>query len=329
MNNFLSCNLNQPRQITQIHIFHYLHSTRECKYTPPMDTESLKAFLAVAEQQSFSLAAEQLHLTQPAVSKRIAALERQLGCKFFDRIGRNVHLTEAGQALLPQSRRILQDIKEAVRSIQDLRGDVSGRLSMGISHHIGLHRLPPILRKYSQLYPEVKLDIDFMDSEQAHQLILRGEMDLAVITLSPTGEQQLQPIPIWNDPLTVTVAHNHPLAKYTSVNAEILSQHTALPPGLNTYTGRIIKELFDQRGLKMNIGMSTNYLETIKVMVSIGLGWSILPLTLLDDSVLALEWQGQALSRTLGCVHHRNRSLSNAAEAFIELLRAASKEKVA
>ncbi|CAA0079753.1 HTH-type transcriptional activator CmpR [Zhongshania aliphaticivorans] len=292
----------------------------------PMDTDSLKAFLAVADQQSFSLAAEQLYITQPAVSKRIAALENQLNCKLFDRIGRNVHLTEAGQALLPQSRRILQDIKEAVRSIQDLRGNVSGRLSMGISHHIGLHRLPPILRQYSQQYPDVKLDIDFMDSEQAHQLILHGEMDLAVITLSPTGEQQLQSMPVWEDPLTVTVAHNHPLAQYRSVNAEMLSQHTALPPGLNTYTGQIIKDLFDQRGLSMNIGMSTNYLETIKVMVSIGLGWSILPLTLLDDSVIALEWEGQALSRTLGCVHHRNRSLSNAAEAFIELLRTASKE---
>lgn len=292
----------------------------------PMDTDSLKAFLAVADQQSFSLAAEQLYITQPAVSKRIAALENQLNCKLFDRIGRNVHLTEAGQALLPQSRRILQDIKEAVRSIQDLRGSVSGRLSMGISHHIGLHRLPPILRQYSQQYPDVKLDIDFMDSEQAHQLILHGEMDLAVITLSPTGEQQLQSMPVWEDPLTVTVAHNHPLAQYRSVNAEMLSQHTALPPGLNTYTGQIIKDLFDQRGLSMNIGMSTNYLETIKVMVSIGLGWSILPLTLLDDSVIALEWEGQALSRTLGCVHHRNRSLSNAAEAFIELLRTASKE---
>jgi DNA-binding transcriptional LysR family regulator len=289
-----------------------------------MDTDSLKAFLAVAEQQSFSLAAEQLYITQPAVSKRIAALESQLSCKLFDRIGRKVHLTEAGQALLPQSRRILQDIKEAVRSIHDLRGQVSGRLSMGISHHIGLHRLPPILRKYSQLYPAVKLDIDFMDSEQAHQLILHGEMDLAVITLSPTGEQQLQSMPVWEDPLAVTVAHNHPLAQHSSVNAEMLSQHTALPPGLNTYTGQIIKDLFDQRGLNMNIGMSTNYLETIKVMVSIGLGWSILPLTLLDDSVVALNWEGQTLSRTLGCVHHRNRSLSNAAEAFIDLLSAAS-----
>ena len=76
-----------------------------------MDTDSLKAFLAVADQQSFSLAAEQLYLTQPAVSKRVAALEAQLNCKLFDRIGRKVHLTEAGQALLPQSRRIAQDLK--------------------------------------------------------------------------------------------------------------------------------------------------------------------------------------------------------------------------
>jgi DNA-binding transcriptional LysR family regulator len=285
-----------------------------------MDTDTLKAFLAVAEQQSFSLAAEQLHLTQPAISKRIANLERQLGCKLFDRIGRNVHLTEAGRALMPQSRRILQDIKEAVRSIHDLRGQVSGRLSMGISHHIGLHRLPPALREFSRRYPEVQLDIDFMDSEQAHQRILHGEMDLAVITLSPIDEQQLQSIPIWHDPLAVTVALDHPLAQFKSVSAEMLAQHTALPPGLNTYTGQIIKDLFDRQGLAMNIGMSTNYLETIKVMVSIGLGWSILPMTLLDDSVVALEWQGQALSRTLGCVHHRNRSLSNAAEAFIEIL---------
>ena len=298
----------------------------EYKYNLLMDTEALKAFLAVAEQQSFSLAAEQLYLTQPAVSKRIAALERQLSCKLFDRIGRNVHLTEAGRALMPQSRRILQDIKEAVRSIHDLRGSVSGRLSMGISHHIGLHRLPPVLREFSQRYPEVKLDIDFMDSELAHQRILHGEMDLAVITLSPTDEQQLQSIPIWEDPLAVTVAKDHPLAQFTTVSAEMLSQHIALPPGLNTYTGQIIKDLFDQQGLSMNIGMSTNYLETIKVMVSIGLGWSILPLTLLDDTVLALQWQGQALSRTLGCVHHRSRSLSNAAEAFIELLLAARAE---
>ena len=285
-----------------------------------MDTQSLQAFLCVAECSSFSGAAEQLHLTQPAISKRIATLEKQLNTKLFDRIGRHIHLTEAGRALLPEAQRILQDIREARRRIDDLRGSVSGRLSMGISHHIGLHRLPPVLRKFSQRYPDVQLDIDFMDSEQAHHRILHGEMDLAVITLSPSQEEHLSFLPVWQDQLTVAVANDHPLSNAGVVTAKMLSQHTALPPGLNTYTGQIIKRLFDEAGLEMNIGMSTNYLETIKVMVSIGLGWSILPQTLLDDSVTALELKNMQLSRTLGCVHHRNRSLSNASRAFIDLL---------
>lgn len=285
-----------------------------------MDTQSLQAFLSVAQCRSFSAAAEQLHLTQPAVSKRIAALEKLLGAKLFDRIGRHIHLTEAGRALLPQAQTILQGIREARRRIDDLRGSVSGRLSMGISHHIGLHRLPPVLREFSQRYPDVQLDIDFMDSEQAHHRILHGEMDLAVITLSPSQEEHLSFLPVWQDQLTVAVANDHPLSSAGEVTPAMLSQHTALPPGLNTYTGQIIKQLFDEAGLEMNIGMSTNYLETIKVMVSIGLGWSILPQTLMDNSVTALALKDRQLRRTLGCVHHKSRSLSNAAQAFLDLL---------
>ncbi len=286
-----------------------------------MDTQTLNAFLAVAEHASFSEAAQRLHLTQPAISKRIASLEQQLDCKLFDRIGRHIHLTEAGQALLPNARKILQDIREAQQQISDLRDrEVSGRLNMGISHHVGLHRRPPVLREYARRFPEGQLDIDFMDSEQAHQLILHGEMDLAVITLAPSKEAQLSFIPVWEDPLLVTVAQDHPLASQKGVSLEELAKYTALPPGLNTYTGQIIKNLFDAAGLKMEVGMATNYLETIKVMVSIGLGWSILPTSMLDDSVCKLELRGHHLSRTLGCVHHRSRSLSRAAEAFIELL---------
>ncbi|WP_022957461.1 LysR family transcriptional regulator [Spongiibacter tropicus] len=285
-----------------------------------MDTQALTAFLSVAELQSFSEAAEKLHLTQPAVSKRIATLEKQLDCRLFDRIGRHVHLTEAGRSLLPIAQRVLQELRNARRQINDLRGTVAGRLTMGISHHIGLHRLPPVLREFTRRYPAVQLDIDFMDSELAHQRILQGEMDLAVITLSPSQEENLSFIPVWEDSLTVAVSNDHPLADARQVNIAMLSQHIAIPPGLNTYTGQIIKQLFDDAGLEMEIGMSTNYLETIKVMVSIGLGWSILPHTLLDSSVTALSLEGVDLHRTLGCVHHRKRSLSNAAEAFIDLL---------
>mgnify|MGYP000527697739 CR=1 FL=1 len=99
-----------------------------------MDTQALTAFLSVAELQSFSEAAEKLHLTQPAVSKRIATLEKQLDCRLFDRIGRHVHLTEAGRSLLPVAQRVLQELRNARRQINDLRGTVAGRLTMGIAN---------------------------------------------------------------------------------------------------------------------------------------------------------------------------------------------------
>ena len=287
-----------------------------------MDSQSLKAFLHVAETSSFSEAAETLFLTQPAVSKRIANLEQELDAKLFDRINRKVFLTEAGKTLLPKARQILHDMAAAERAINDMSGEVSGELSMGISHHIGLHRLPPVLRAFSQRYPNVRLDIDFLDSEQAHDLILRGEMDLAVITLAPQLEQNLEGFVVWPDPLSIVIAKGHPLANEQTVSLKTLSKHTALLPGLNTYTGRIVKGLFDEAGFKMDVAMATNYLETIKMMVSVGLGWSILPHSLVDDSLIALQVEGKQLERQLGCVHHKNRSLSNAAEAFVAMLRA-------
>lgn len=290
-----------------------------------MDTQLLQAFAAVADTGSFSGAAEQLHLTQPAISKRIALLEQQLDCSLFDRVGRQITLTESGRALLPHAQAVLQELRVAKRHIQDLRGGVTGLLTMGISHHMGLHRLPEVLEEFSQQYPEVRLDIDFLDSEEAYERVLLGEVELGVITLAPEAKPSLQQIEIWKDELVVAVARNHPLAGKKSVDAQALSHFRAILPGLNTYTGRIVKSLFEEQKLPLDVSMSTNYLETIKVMVSIGLGWSVLPRTLIDDSLSALTLRGQKMSRNLGVVMHRERSLSNAANAFLQLLLMARK----
>lgn len=285
-----------------------------------MDTQNLQAFVEVAKTSSFSVAAEALHLTQPAVSKRIAVLEGQLDCKLFDRISRTVQLTEAGAALLPKAERILQAVQDAKRSIDDLQGDVSGSLRIGISHHIGLHRLPPVLQSFSQRYPEVNFDIDFMDSEEAYEQVMHGRIELAVVTLDPAGKSPLKRQPVWQDDLVVTVAPTHPLATFDSADLATLSQFTAILPGLNTYTGQIVKAMFQQHHLKLEVSMATNYLETIKMMVSIGLGWSVLPHTMIDDSIKALTISDLTLQRTLGYVFHQNRSLSNAATAFVKAL---------
>lgn len=284
-----------------------------------MDTESLKAFLVVAELRSFSLAAQHLHLTQPAVSKRIAALESLLDYQLFDRIGRSIQLTEAGQTLLPRAQNILAELAETRRVIADLSGEVVGDLRVATSHHVGLHRLPPLLREFASRYPRVNLQFDFLDSEKAHERVLRGDCELAVVTLAPKAPENLRLEVLWHDPLVfVTGAQgDFPAARAT---LQQLSQRPAILPDLSTYTGRLVKACFDQQRLALRLSMTTNYLETIKMMVSVGLGWSVLPESLVDSQLCHLDIAGVELSRQLGIVTHAKRSLSNAAAAFHGLL---------
>ena len=285
-----------------------------------MDTQNLSAFLLVAEHASFSAAADALHLTQPAVSKRIAVLETQLGAPLFDRIGRDVSLTEAGRALLPHARAIAGHLDQARQSIVDLSGGVSGQLRLGTSHHIGLHRLPPILRHYSETFPEVALDIDFMDSEQAFEEISRGRVELAVVTLPPEADPAMLTRQVWRDPLDFMASTDHPLCKAKHLSLSELAEHPVILPGLGTFTGRIARQLFEAESLKLDITLATNYLETIRMMAGVGLGWTLLPRSMLQPPLRALPVSGVAPERDLGLVYHRNRRLSNAAQAFIDLL---------
>jgi len=126
-----------------------------------MDISALKAFITVARCQSFSKASEQLFVTQPAVSKRVAALEEELGMQLFNRIARQISLTEAGRQLLPKARDLVDQADEMQRYASNLHDDISGNLSVAISHHIGLHRMPPILKEFNLRYPKVALDILF------------------------------------------------------------------------------------------------------------------------------------------------------------------------
>lgn len=288
-----------------------------------MDTQSLTVFMAVAENQSFSGAAERLYLTQPAVSKRIAQLEQQLGTRLFDRIGRRIRLTEAGQALLPRARQVLLDLEDMTRAISNLTGNVTGTLRIGTSHHIGLHRLPPILRRFSRTYPDVKLDIHFIDSEEAWEAVLQGDLEMGVVTLPPQPDSRLESQVVWDDPLVFMAAPEHPLARESGLSLDTFTRYSAILPSPVTFTRRIVESLFEARKLALDISMSTNYLETIHMMISIGLGWSVLPETMLDTSVVRLNVDTALPMRRLGVVSHPGRSRSNAASAFLEILNGA------
>lgn len=285
-----------------------------------MDLANLNAFIAIAETGSFSAAGERLYLTQPAISKRIAGLEQQLDVRLFDRLGREVSLTEAGRALLPRAYQILNVLDDTRRALTNLNGEVSGRLSLATSHHIGLHRLPPILRAFTHQYPQVALDIQFLDSEVAYEEILHGRAELAVITLAPEPHPLMRVMQVWDDPLDFVAAPEHPLVSHGDVGLVDVARYPAVFPGGNTFTHHIVSKLCEAEGVKPNIAMSTNYMETIKMMVSIGLAWSVLPRTMLDDQVARIPLPGIQLRRQLGYIVHTERTLSNAARAFMALL---------
>ncbi len=285
-----------------------------------MDIASLKAFLAVADTDSFSLAAERLSLTQPAISKRIAALERELEALLFDRIGRTVSLTEAGRALLPRARTILVDIEDSVRAISNLSGEIRGTLRFATSHHIGLHRLPPALKAFTLQHPGVRLDIRFMDSEAACVAVEHGELELAIVTLPPDPSPNLSLDTVWTDPLGIVVSREHPLAGKRRVSLAALLEHPAILPATGTYTRQIAEQAFSESNATLDVALSTNYLETIRMLVSVGIGWSLLPLTMLDGQLTHLKVRELQLKRTLGVVTHRERTLSNAARVLQKCL---------
>ena len=292
-----------------------------------MDTQNLKAFVAVAEHLSFSAAAEQLHITQPAISKRIHLLEQQLASSLFDRVGRQVSLTEAGRTLLPLAQNILDAISMAKQAVADLSGEVRGQLKLITSHHIGLHRLPRVLREYTQRYPQVDLDIRFMDSAEAYAAVHKGESDLGIITQVEGIDSLLCSRTIWVDKMHFVSARQHPLSTLPSVSLKDLSSYQALLPERRFYTTKLVEALFMRDKLDLKINLSTNFLETIKALISAGYAWGVLPDTMLQDDTLSVlpvtevdTGEPILLSRNLDCIYHQHRLMSNAGKAFFDLL---------
>ena len=275
--------------------------------------------MSIANTGSFSLASEELFLTQPAISKRIASLESELNTPLFDRIGRKVRLTSAGETLFKHAQVILKEVNNAKQSVANLSESIQGELKIATSHHIGLHRLPSVLTHYVSNYPSVDLAIEFMDSEDACKLIEQGEIELAIVTLPLTPIPNLHQELIWDDPLSFVVKKNHELSN-KKITLQELTTHAAVLPSHGTFTREVIQQLFAKHQLELNIRMSTNYLETIKMLIQVGLGWGVLPNSMLDKDLVALKVPKVNIARQLGIVWHAKHSLSNPAQALLDYL---------
>ncbi len=291
-----------------------------------MEIAQLQAFLAVAEHRSFSMAAMALFITQPAVSKRINSLENQLGRTLFDRLGKEVSLAPAGHALLPAARRVMAEIANCQSDLQSLDGQVSGPLALGSSHHIGLRHMPALLRHYIHTFPEVQVDLQLGESEDALARVIDNSLELAVITLPSKPVNGLICECLWPDPLVFCVAPDHPLSKLRNVKPSDLVQHTAVLPTRSTATRRLLEEQLQPYGQSLGQVLETNYLETNKGLAEAGLGWALLPKSMIADHLRILAVNALNLHRELGVVRREGRTLSAAANAMLRLLHSNSVE---
>lgn len=283
-----------------------------------MDIAQLEAFISVAELQSFSKAATQLYLTQSAVSKRIAALESYLDVALFERFGQRIRLTEAGKTLLIDAREILDKVHDMQRHSDMSKNRIAGKLRVVTSHHIGLYRLPQRLRNFVNKYPEVQLDMHFTDSEIAHEDVAQGLSDVAIATLPQHPASNIETTTLWQDELVIMFANNHAMCGEKALTPAVLGKYPAILPDEDTFTRHIIDSVFADSGIQYPQAFTTNYLETIKVMVEAGLGWSVLPKIMLNQNLTHRTLANKKAMRTLGLMLHKHKVITPALRAFLD-----------
>ncbi|MDX1588633.1 MAG: LysR family transcriptional regulator [Oleiphilaceae bacterium] len=285
-----------------------------------MQTQSLAAFVAIVDSGSFSAAADQLNVSQSAISKRLANLELQVGRPLIERDGRHARLTEAGERLLPHARQVLDELHNARLALEQPTERFSGPVRLITSHHIGLHHLPAWLKRFRQQHPAVEFQLQFMESEQAFAALQRREASLALVTLNDRLQQHFEVHHNWEDPMHFVCGPDHPLARLESPTLADLAGHEAILPSATTETYRVVSHLFLINGLRLQAQMPTNYLETIKMMTSVGLGWSVLPGTMVDRDLVVLP-VAAPVSRMLGAVGLWRRDPGPVARALLALVR--------
>jgi DNA-binding transcriptional LysR family regulator len=294
------------------------------KITKSMNFYQLVYFKKVSETKSISRAAEELLITQPAVSKQIKALEDELGVRLFDRIGKRVYLTRTGEVFYSHADRILRSVDEAKTAVRDMSTECSGELVIGTSDHISIHRLPGMLKTFIGAFPKVDLKLRCHRSETILEMVNKNLVDLGVITL-PKPAAHLVTKTIWKDPMSVVFAKGHPLASLPAVKLREIAKYGMILTEAGTETRRMIDQAFSGKGLIPNIAMEVAYLETVKSLVRAGLGISVLPdkavETEVKSGVLAKSKIADVtFSRDLGVVYLKGKFLSRPAQEYLKML---------
>ena len=290
-----------------------------------MQIESLKVFCDLAESESFTKAAQINSVTQSAVSQQISSLERQFKSILIERSKKKFRLTREGQVLYEYSKQIIQTYQSLQSKLQEIKDVISGTIRVATIYSIGLHDLPPYLKKYLKSYPTVNVHVEYRRSNQVYEDVLSNVVDLGLVAY-PVRDNKLDIVPLRRDRLVLVCHPQHPLAKSKSVPLSAISGQKFIGFQPDIPTRKAIDKILKDRGIQVQHVMEFDNIETVKRAVEIDAGISIVPEgTIMQEvskqTLVQLDLEDGEFYRPLAAIYKKNRVLSPAIKQFVSILK--------
>jgi DNA-binding transcriptional LysR family regulator len=283
----------------------------------------LQCFSAVARNLSFTRAADELHLSQPAVSMQIRQLERQAGVSVTEQFGKQIHLTEAGKEVYRYATSILQQVDELDEVLDKLKGLAGGKLHIAAISSAN-YFAPRLLGTYQQRYPDVGISMDVTNQTSVVRQVVSNEVDMAIMG-QPPEDMHLDAIPFMNNPLIIVAPPTHRLAGRKNIPLKELEKEVFLTREPGSGTRGAMHRFFGKNKLALTTGMEMGSLSAVKQSVQAELGLGLLPMGAIEAELMlgrlvVLNVKGLPIQRHWYVVLHKGKRLSAAADKFKSLL---------
>lgn len=287
------------------------------------ELQDIRSFVKIAELGSFHEAADALHLSQPALSRRIKKLEDGLGTPLLERTTRRVGLTSVGRGFLPKARRLLDDFEDSILSIRELAERQTGQVTLACIPTAAFYFLPSVIRQYNEHYPKIRIRLLDLSANDGLEAVLRGEADFGINMLS--GQHpDIEFVPLVQEQFVLACRRDHELAGRPSISWAELVEHRLIGVGRLSGNRVLLDHALSARGIRPKWFYEVQHLSTSLGMVEAGLGVSAMPSLAMPaadhPTLVSVPLTDPEVTRTLGLVSRRGASLSPAAEKFVAIL---------
>jgi DNA-binding transcriptional LysR family regulator len=289
-----------------------------------MQIENFKIFADLVETRSFSRAAKLNNITQSAVSQQARAMERHFKALLVDRSQKQFQLTREGQRVYESAKNVLHAYETLLSELQEMKKVVSGTIRISTIYSIGLHELPPFIKRFLHDFPSVNVRVEYRRSNLVYEDILHNCVDFGLVAF-PSKVRQVDVIPFRNDHLVVICHPQHPLAKKGEVVVSDLAGQKFIGFDPDTPTRKAVDQIFREHSLDIETVMEFDNIETVKRAVEIDHGIAIVPLATVTQeaaqgTLALLRFKGTQFTRPLAILHRKGRVLTPAMKKFIETL---------